>query len=121
MTEVLIYPRSGGVKVSVKPGPAHIANTLIKNGDPLATDLALHQADLGGLPPTLIHCGSGETLLRDAHALTQRLHECGVDVALTVWEGKIHVFHAAWFLPEARHATAEIGTFIRQHTTDPRM
>ncbi len=90
----------------------------VKDHGSLPDALALHRADLTGLPPTLIHTGGHEALSADARALAERLHHCGVDVELDVWEAQVHVFHAFWFLPEAQHATALIGDFIKRQTTN---
>src|SRR5207249_1542473 len=79
-----------------------IASALVMAGGQLSDELAVHRAELAGLPPTLIHVGGREALAADAHALADRLHGCGVQVELDVWEQQVHVFHAFWFLPEAR-------------------
>ena len=78
---------------------------------PLASPLF---ADLGGLPPLLIHVGSDEVLLDDAVQLADRARAAGVDATLEVWDRMIHVWH--WFLPmldEAQDAIDGIGRFVR--------
>lgn len=78
---------------------------------PLASPLF---ADLRGLPPLLIHVGSGELLLDDAEGLAERARAAGVDATVDVWEHMIHVWH--WFLPmldEASAAIEKIGAFVR--------
>ena len=78
---------------------------------PLASPLF---ADLGGLPPLLIHVGSEEVLLDDASRLAERARAAGVPVTIEVWEQMIHVWH--WFLPwldEAQTAVEKIGGFAR--------
>lgn len=69
---------------------------------------------LGDLPPTLIHVGSREVLMADAELMANRLVSAGVPCDLQVWEKQVHVFQAAasW-VPEARFAIEEIGTFVR--------
>ncbi|MEM7341264.1 MAG: alpha/beta hydrolase [Actinomycetota bacterium] len=80
--------------------------------DPLASPLLA--ADLGGLPPTLIHVGDAEVLLDDATRLADRLTAAGSPVELAVYPEMIHVWHgAAGFVPEADHAMAAISTFVR--------
>jgi phosphinothricin tripeptide acetyl hydrolase len=82
---------------------------------PLASPLF---ADLGGLPPLLIHVGSDEVLLDDAVQLAERAKAAGVDATLEVWDRMIHVWH--WFLPmldEAQSAVDGIGRFIRARAT----
>jgi epsilon-lactone hydrolase len=78
---------------------------------PLASPLF---ADLGGLPPLLIHVGSDEVLLDDAVQLADRARAAGVNATLEVWDRMIHVWH--WFLPmldEAQDAIDGIGRFVR--------
>lgn len=94
-----------------------IADAFVKLDGELSDELALHRADLTGLPPTLIHAGGYEALSADARALAERLHAAGVDVQLHIWEEQVHVFHALGFLPEAKSALAHIGEFVKRHTT----
>jgi len=73
-------------------------------------------ADLGGLPPMLIHVGTAEVLLDDSTRLAERAREAGVDVTLEPWENMIHVWHYfASMLPEGRQAIDRIGEFVLQH------
>lgn len=73
-------------------------------------------ADLAGLPPTLIQIGSREILRPDAEEMAERLGRAGVPCELQVWRGQVHVFQAAAaFVPEARSALRELGTFSRRH------
>lgn len=69
---------------------------------------------LADMPPALIHVGSREVLMADAELMANRLVSAGVPCDLQVWEKQVHVFHAAasW-VPEARLAIDEIGTFVR--------
>lgn len=73
---------------------------------------------LDDLPPVLIHVGSREFLMADAELMANRLVAAGVPCDLHVWEKQVHVFHAAasW-VPEARLAINEIGTFIQALAT----
>ncbi len=72
------------------------------------------RADLGGLPPMLIHAGDHEVLLDDAVRLGERAAVAGVEVHTVVWPGMMHVFQTlAPYVPEARTANREIGEFIR--------
>ena len=82
---------------------------------PLASPV---HADLGGLPPLLLHVGSAETLLDDSTRLARRAEAAGVDVTLEVWEDMIHVWHAFELLPEAGQAMARIGEFVTKHTAE---
>ncbi|RPI20951.1 MAG: alpha/beta hydrolase, partial [Actinobacteria bacterium] len=80
-------------------------------GEPYLSPL---DADLHGLPPLLIHVGDHEVLLDDATRLGERAREAGVEARTVVWPGMMHVFQMqSLLLPEARHANADIGAFIR--------
>ncbi|MCU1281685.1 MAG: hydrolase or acyltransferase, alpha/beta fold family [bacterium] len=79
--------------------------------DPLASPLF---AELGGLPPLLMHVGSHELLLDDTLAFAAKARAAGVDVTLDVWPGLWHVFHAFVSLPEARRALDQIAAFARR-------
>jgi len=71
-------------------------------------------AELGGLPPLLLHVGDREVLRDDAVGLGERACAAGVEARTVVWPGMTHVFQVQTFLlPEARRANAEIGAFIR--------
>ncbi len=70
---------------------------------------------LGDMPPALIHIGSREVLMADAELMANRLVSAGVPCDLQVWDRQVHVFQAAasW-IPEARTAIDEIGTFVQR-------
>jgi len=69
---------------------------------------------LHDMPPALIQIGSREILMADAELMANRLVSAGVPCDLHIWDRQVHVFQAAasW-VPEARAAIHEIGTFIR--------
>jgi monoterpene epsilon-lactone hydrolase len=80
--------------------------------DPLVAPL---RADLSGLPPMLVQAGTGDTFLTDAHRVTDRAREHGVDVQLELYPVATHDFHIFWsFLPEAADALHKAGDFIRR-------
>lgn len=69
---------------------------------------------LADMPPAMIHVGSREVLMADAELMANRLVSAGVPCDLQVWEKQVHVFQAsASWVPEARLAIDEIGTFVR--------
>ena len=72
---------------------------------------------LADMPPALIHIGSREVLMADAELMANRLVSAGVACDLQVWDRQVHVFQAAasW-VPEARSAIEEIGTFVQRLT-----
>ena len=90
----------------------------VGQNDPRAPLISPLYADLRGLPPLLIHAGESEILLSDATRLAERARAAGVDVTLHVWPAMWHVWHAfVPFLPEARQAVDDIGTFVHTHVT----
>jgi acetyl esterase/lipase len=71
-------------------------------------------ADLCGLPPILIQCGTDEVLLDDSRRLADRATSAGVDVTLDVRDQMWHVYQAfAGSMPEADEALVRAATFIR--------
>ncbi|HET6560723.1 MAG TPA: alpha/beta hydrolase [Marmoricola sp.] len=77
-------------------------------------------ADLRGLPPSLIICGEGEVLRVDAELMADRLAEAGVPSTLQIWEGQIHAFPVlADLTPESRAAVGEVARFVAQAVAAP--
>ena len=99
-----------------KPMAAVMSASYVPSGEfrtPLASPL---YADLGGLPPLMIHVGSRETLLDDSVRLAARAREAGVDVQFKKWEGQVHVFQIfASRVDEGEESIQELGAFIRKH------
>ncbi len=74
-------------------------------------------ASFAGLPPLLIQVGTSEILLDDALRLATKAEADGVQVTLDVWDEMLHVWQMAVpFLPEAKTAVRQMGTFIQEHT-----
>lgn len=68
-----------------------------------------------GLPPLLVHVGSTEILLDDARRVADAAKRADVPVEFRIFPNLPHVFHAfVAYLPEARDAIAEIGTFAER-------
>jgi acetyl esterase/lipase len=77
-------------------------------------------ADLHGLPPSLIICGEGEVLRVDAELMADRLAAAGVPSTLQIWEGQIHAFPVlADLTPESRAAVREVVRFVQQAVAAP--
>ncbi len=73
-------------------------------------------ADLAGLPPVIIHVGGDEILLDNSLSITGWLASAGVEAALHVCPGMIHVFPVySGLTPEADWAIEDVGAFIRRH------
>ncbi|MFK8015786.1 MAG: alpha/beta hydrolase [Gammaproteobacteria bacterium] len=71
-------------------------------------------ADLGGLPPLLLHVGTTEILRDDATRVLIGARDAGVDATLRLWQDLPHVFHIfGRQLPAARLAQAELANFLR--------
>ena len=73
-------------------------------------------ADVQGLPPTLIQVGSAETLLDDAVRFAAEAGTRGVFVTLEIWPDMIHAWHL-WnaHLEEGRQALGNAGAFLQRH------
>jgi acetyl esterase/lipase len=85
--------------------------------DPLVNPLG---ADLEGLPPLLIQCGTADPVVEDAQRLHERAIEHGVDARLELFPVETHVFHVFWtFLPEAADALGQAADFIRAAALSP--
>lgn len=71
-------------------------------------------ADLAGLPPSLIICGEDEVLRCDAELMAERLAAADVPTTLQIWEGQVHAFPVLSDLtPESREALEEVVVFIK--------
>ncbi len=80
--------------------------------DPLVSPLF---AELGGLPPMLIHVGADETLLDDSTAFAERARAAGVSVELKIWPVAPHVWQLAHrWMPEGRQSLEEAAAFLKR-------
>jgi acetyl esterase/lipase len=77
--------------------------------DPRASPV---HAALEGLPPTLIHVGSAETLRDDAVRLADALSSAGSAATLRIFDGLVHIFQVVPELPETEDSVGQIGAFI---------
>ena len=78
--------------------------------DPLASPV---NADLRGLPPTLIQVGGDELLLGDARRLSAALRAAGVDAELQEYPRRWHVFQqSAGALADADRALDAVAAFV---------
>lgn len=103
--------------VTLRNTKAHAARYLGEDGDarnPLASPL---YGDLQGLPPLLIMIGTNEILFDDSTRLADKALQAGVQVALEIGEGMVHIWpYFAAILPEGREAIERIGVFVRERT-----
>jgi acetyl esterase/lipase len=94
--------------------PAY-AKLYLGGADPEHPHASPLYGDPSGLPPSLIQVGSDEILRSDAERLAANLRQAGVMTELEVWPRMPHVWHLlVRVLPEARHAIARVGSFVRQ-------
>lgn len=78
------------------------------------------EADLEGLPPTLVQVGTDELLLPDSRRLCERLRAARVPVELSEFPGRWHVFQAnAGVLADADRALEAVGRFLRDAPAGP--
>ncbi|WP_341940705.1 alpha/beta hydrolase [Microbacterium sp. LWH10-1.2] len=84
----LLGDRKGTAEVSIYAAPARAA-------------------DLAGLPPAFIDCGSAEVFRDEDVAYATRLWEAGVQAELHVWAGGFHAFEA--FAPQSAVAQAMLA------------
>lgn len=83
-----------------------------------ASDLALPEvspalADLAGLPPTLMFCGTRDTLAPGCRLLASRAAETSWDLTYVEVPDLIHVFPILPLIPEARTAWRRTLEFLR--------
>lgn len=70
-------------------------------------------ANLEGLPPMLVQCGTGDFALPEARELVSRAQAHGVNARLELYPVSTHVFHLFWsFLPEAAKAIERVGEYV---------
>ncbi len=87
----------------------YLGGAEIKN--PLASPL---YADLHGLAPLLIHCGTADPFFSDSISLEPVAKAAGVDTTLEVWEDMVHIWHFYHpMLREGREAIGKIGEFVK--------
>ena len=80
--------------------------------NPLASP---HYADLGGLPPMIIHAGDRELLRDDSVRLAKKARAAGVATELKIWPVVPHVWQLAQFVPEAKQSIAEMAAFLKRN------
>lgn len=95
----------------------YMAGNYVGDTDRSDPRLSPYLADLGGLPPLLIHVGSSEILLDDSRRVAQKITSAGGQVTLDIWPGMPHVWHLfAGLIPEGRRAIVKLGEFIERHS-----
>jgi acetyl esterase/lipase len=96
---------------------ARLTELLGVTTDPMLSPV---NADLTGLPPTLLIAAESEMLRCDAELMAERLAAADVPVTLQIWAGQVHAFPVlADLLPESLAAIREIGEFVRSLPDHP--
>lgn len=107
-------PPAGEIMLTL-PWITACARAYVAAGDahhPLASPV---NADLRGLPPTLVQVGTDEILLGDSRRLHERLQAAGVTVRLEEYPRRWHVFQVnAGLLADADRAIDSVAAFTRR-------
>lgn len=104
---------SGSTDVLFSKAFARAFHQFVMRHSPPEEDHRLLDADLGGLPPSLIQVSSNELLSPDAEMLAAALRKAGVPHQLQVWRDQVHIFQAAAsIVPEAARALREVTEFV---------
>ena len=107
-------PPPGEVMISL-PWITECAHAYVGAGDahhPLASPV---NADLRGLPPTLVQVGTDEILLGDSRRLHERLQAAGVAARLEEYPRRWHVSQvSAGMLADADRALGSVAAFTRR-------
>lgn len=110
--EQAAMPPAGEVMLSL-PWVRQCARSYVAGADPRSPLASPVNADLRGLPPTLIQVGTDELLLNDSRRLHRRLRADGVRVTCEEYPRRWHVFQAnAGLLADADRALASVARFV---------
>jgi monoterpene epsilon-lactone hydrolase len=102
-----------------KPYLQELAASYLDGADPDDPRASPLHADLAGLPPLLIQCGSAETLLDDAIRLAAKAATADVSVTLEIYPEMIHVWPLFYQeLAAGQRALDAAGRFIRAALAD---
>ena len=82
--------------------------------DPLLSPI---RADLTGLPPVHVYQGGRDILAADARDLAVRLRAAGNPGTATWVDGGFHVYVAATWTPESRHAFSQVRALLAPSVT----
>jgi epsilon-lactone hydrolase len=81
--------------------------------DPRDPRISPALGDLSAMPPTLIHIGAREVLMKSALSLEKALAQHNVEVDCRVWQEMVHVWHFfAGTAPEADAAWEDIAVWL---------
>ena len=107
-------PPPGEIMLTL-PWVTACARAYVGAGDPHHPLASPVNADLRGLPPTLVQVGTDEILLGDSRRLGQRLQAAGVAARLEEYPRRWHVFQVnAGVLADADRAIESVAAFTRR-------
>jgi monoterpene epsilon-lactone hydrolase len=88
------------------------------NGDYTSSQVTPFDADLSGLPPTLVHVGSWERLRDDSVRIVERLKAAGAAAELKIFDGMCHGWQVfAPMLDEGMASIEQGAAFIQANRT----
>jgi epsilon-lactone hydrolase len=86
------------------------------DGDRKSSKVTPFDADLRGLPPTLVHVGSWERLLDDSVSIVERMKAAGVAAELKIFDGMCHGWQLfAPMLDEGMASIEDGAAFIKAY------
>jgi acetyl esterase/lipase len=92
------------------------AGAYLNGVSPNAPEVSPVFADLGGLPPVLLHVGATETLLDDSRRVHERIRDAGGVSELKIHEGVAQCWHMLQpFVPEATASLCAAAAFITRN------
>jgi epsilon-lactone hydrolase len=91
----------------------------LRDGDRKSSKVTPFYADLGALPPTLVHVGSWERLRDDSITIVERMCAAGVDAELNIFDRMCHGWQLfAPMLTEGMASIEEAAAFIQAHLAE---
>ncbi|WP_158743923.1 alpha/beta hydrolase [Acidisphaera sp. L21] len=98
----------------VGEGMERAASPYLAGTDPYHPLASPVYAELGDLPPLLVHVGSYEVLLDDSRRVVERAQQAGTDATMRTWPVVPHVWQL-FRMPEAQHSMQLATAFLLQH------
>lgn len=100
-----------------RPGNiAGFAAAALGNASARNPSLSPQFAELGALPPVLVHVGSTELLLDDAREVHRRIQVAGGESHLRIFDDVVHCWQMMVpFVPEASESIVDAAAFLSRH------
>jgi salicylate hydroxylase len=90
----------------------------VQDSDPSLPRLSPLFAQLGGLPPLLVHAAAEEAMAPSARLLVERALAAGTQARLEIFEDSVHSFVLFDYLPEAARAMRDVAALAGQVVTE---